>query len=349
MEKNFTPLLIGSFPHRDCDRIGRLIAEHLREYPMWPQLPNRSFHESMYVQYSEGLPFVNIDMEERKIFFSDPESDPEALMEFMESAESGDLDRFAITRDFSEGLHDFASHPERLDKSRLQAVKGHTTGPFSFALTVTDENKRAAWFNPNLRETIRTGLRAKAVWQANFLKTLHDKAVLFIDEPYLAGIGSGVLSINKEEVRENIYSFIDEVKAAHPDLVTGIHCCGNTDWSIILDSPADILSYDAYSYGSSLLVYRDKLREFLGRGGCIAWGAVPTSDAANSLGAEDVVSRLTPLFGELKRQGFRDDEIRDHSFISPACGTGSLSEETAERILRLTCEVSAALRDRTTL
>ena len=88
MKPNFSPLLIGSFPHQSASGIAELAAKSLTEFPMWVQLPNRSFHESMYVQYSQGLPFVNIDMDEKKIFFSDPESDPEQLMDFIERSES---------------------------------------------------------------------------------------------------------------------------------------------------------------------------------------------------------------------------------------------------------------------
>lgn len=345
MEKNFSPLLIGSFPHTDISKVSELIASALKEYPMWPQLPNRSFLESMYVQYSEGMPFTSIDENERKIFFSDPESDPEKLMEFMEAAESGDLERFRISREFSKGFHEFVGHPERLDRSSLQAVKGHTTGPFSFAFTVTDEKRNAAWFDPNLREIIRTGLKMKAIWQIEQLKKLSGSIVFFIDEPYLAGIGSGVMSINKDEAEENIYSFIEEIKEACGDIKTGIHCCGNTDWSIILESPADILSYDAYSYGKSLLLYKDQLKAFIRRGGCIAWGAVPTCKEIVSMNADDLLEKFIPLLKELEDMGISKEEIREHSFISPACGMGSLSEEAAEKILSLTSEISVRLRN----
>ena len=82
MNANFSPLLIGSFPHKDIDYIANLAIDNLKDYPMWVQLPNRTFYESMYVQYSEGLPFVNINIDDKKIFFSNPENEPEELLDF---------------------------------------------------------------------------------------------------------------------------------------------------------------------------------------------------------------------------------------------------------------------------
>ena len=167
--------------------------------------------------------------------------------------------------------------------------------------------------------------------------------IFFIDEPYLASIGSGVMSINRDEVAETIYSFIDEIKAEYPDVKIAIHCCGNTDWSIILDSPADILSYDSYNYGKSLLLYKDKLAKFLEKGGAIAWGAVPTSEEIESISIDELKSKIIELLDEAKNI-CKTRKVSDFSFISPACGTGSLSEKTAEKILSMTSILSDEMK-----
>lgn len=343
MNANFSPLLIGSFPHKDIDYIANLVLDDLKDYPMWVQLPNRTFYESMYVQYSEGLPFVNINIDDKKIFFSNPENEPEELLDFYSKVEENDIENFKITEKFSAGLYKFAELKEKIIANNPKAVKGHTTGPFSFALTVTDENKRASWFDVNLRDIIKTGLKMKALWQIGFLKKIKKEVIFFIDEPYLASIGSGVMSINRDEVAETIYSFIDEIKAEYPDVKIAIHCCGNTDWSIILDSPADILSYDSYNYGKSLLLYKDKLAKFLEKGGAIAWGAVPTSEEIESISIDELKSKITELLDEAKNI-CKTRKVSDFSFISPACGTGSLSEKTAEKILSMTSILSDEMK-----
>jgi len=44
--------------------------------------------------------------------------------------------------------------------------------------------------------------------------------------------------------------------------IKGLHCCGNTNWSVLLDTTIDILSFDAYNYASSLSTHSGKVKSF---------------------------------------------------------------------------------------
>ncbi|MBI4876560.1 MAG: hypothetical protein HY822_18135, partial [Acidobacteria bacterium] len=55
------PTLVGSFPHTDPGRLMDRILERFVDLPAWPQMPARDWVESMYVQYSEGLPGAVVD------------------------------------------------------------------------------------------------------------------------------------------------------------------------------------------------------------------------------------------------------------------------------------------------
>ncbi len=55
------PTVIGSMPHTDPAAACSLVTRFLKDIPAWPQLPNRSFLENMYVQYSQGFPGVVVE------------------------------------------------------------------------------------------------------------------------------------------------------------------------------------------------------------------------------------------------------------------------------------------------
>ena len=59
---------IGSWPHKDIEKITNLVFDNFKEIPSWPQLPKLGFFENMYVQYSQGLPSIVIDKDNEKIF-----------------------------------------------------------------------------------------------------------------------------------------------------------------------------------------------------------------------------------------------------------------------------------------
>jgi hypothetical protein len=125
-----------------------------------------------------------------------------------------------------------------------------------------------------------------------------------------------------------------------------VHCCGNTDWSLLLATSTQILSFDAYDYAVNLALYPTEIEAFLARGGILAWGITPNSPAVWNETVDSLVERLLAAMGLLVQKGFRLDDILGASLISPACGLGPVSEELADRIVVLTSGVSRAMRAR---
>lgn len=128
--------------------------------------------------------------------------------------------------------------------------------------------------------------------------------------------------------------------------LAGVHCCGNTDWALLLKTEIDILSFDAYEFFDKLMLYPEELNLFFKRGGILSWGIVPSLqpdmlaiETTDSLIAkfEKQVSRLTKITLDV-------DLVKKQSFITPSCAAGSLTEELAVRALQLTSEVSQTLR-----
>jgi hypothetical protein len=126
----------------------------------------------------------------------------------------------------------------------------------------------------------------------------------------------------------------------------GVHCCCSTDWSVLLSTSLDILSFDAYGYTETLAPYAEQLAEFLDRGGTLAWGIVPASDDALDETVEALVERFHQALGLLTAQALHQDDLLASALIMPSCGCGSLEVRTAERVLQLTSGVSRALQER---
>jgi hypothetical protein len=55
-------------PHTDVERA--LQAALSLDVPFWPQLPNFSYYEDMYVQAAEHFPGILLDVEKRTLRFS---------------------------------------------------------------------------------------------------------------------------------------------------------------------------------------------------------------------------------------------------------------------------------------
>jgi len=188
-------------------------------------------------------------------------------------------------------------------------------------------------------------LAQKARWQIKKLFSFGSPIIIFFDEPALAGFGSSaMISVSRGEVAT---CFEEVVGAVHDEGgLAGIHVCANADWSLILESDADIISFDAYSFFDKLILYSDHVKQFMGSGGILAWGIVPTlnSDDIEKETVESLVRRWEAQSTAIEALGFEKAAILAQTFITPACGTGSLPLDLANKVLVLTRQVSDTLR-----
>ncbi len=342
---------IGSFPHSDSGKALDIMFKALPDAPLWPQLPKLGLNEQMEIQYSEGMPRAVIEQDKGRMYFDttgDYSEDfalfYETYMAAMDPAEgNGDCSAMAIGPDFSRGLFAFE---ERLKAGgrKYPFVKVQTTGPCSFALTITDENKRAIYYNEEFRDVVVKALAMKCRWQIQKFKPYADKIICFIDEPILSAFGSSTyISVRREEV----VALIGELaEAIHADgAIAGVHCCGNTDWSLLIDAGVDLINLDAFSYGDTIALYPDAVGGFISKGGLIAWGVVPTSAAIREQTAAALAERFAGLFENLSaKTGLDKRLILDQSLITPSCGTGSMPEGDAEMVFDVLGKLSVHVR-----
>ncbi len=87
---------IGSVPSTDIKGTCLHILNHLPEIPFWPQFVKRSHLEAMNIQFSEGLPLLEIRDESRSLTLS-PDEMEQKLVTFYDHFLAEDIDYFAIS------------------------------------------------------------------------------------------------------------------------------------------------------------------------------------------------------------------------------------------------------------
>jgi methionine synthase II (cobalamin-independent) len=229
-------------------------------------------------------------------------------------------------------------------REQLTALKGQITGPITFCTGLVDQDGRAVFYNDQLRDAAVKLLAMKARWQTRMMAQVKERPLIFFDEPGLAGFGSSAfITITPADIAG---CFSEVFAGVHQEGgLAGVHVCANTEWSVIFDTAVDIVNFDAYSYFDKLRLYPQQLTAFFARGGILASGIVPT--AAEQIRDESAASLADKWFEQtrqLGRLGIDERTVFAQTLITPSCGTGAISEELAETVLRLTGEVSALIR-----
>jgi methionine synthase II (cobalamin-independent) len=322
-------------PHTDPEQACRLVKRFLNDIPAWPQLPERSFLEDMNVQFSEGFPGVKI--EGNRVFIKHTQQFDKDLERLYTAYLANDSAGYPTSDKYASGLHKILSAG-----ISPMAIKGQITGPVTWGLSVTDENKKAIIYDDVLGDAVPKFLRLKASWQEKALNKISKNTIIFFDEPYMVSFGSATLTIS----REKVISLLEEVFQGVSGL-KGVHCCGNTDWSVLLATSLDILSYDTYNYAESLSLYPAEVKRFIDRKGVIAWGIVPNNEEVLvKESAASLQDRLEGAMAPFTRKGIPFKQLIEQGLLTPSCTLASLSVEGAEQALILLTELSEHIRKR---
>ena len=343
------PALIGSLPLADHVEACELVLEHTPQIPLWVQLPAHK-EEAMVPQFMPGLP--GICSTEDRVFLNTGHDDfDKDILTFYEdymAVVEGHTDlsesRFVLSEDTARGFFVFIERLKRLSTPPV-AVKGQVTGPFTFCTGISDQNKKAIVYDEQIKDAAVKLLALKSRWQVQQLSRFGCPVIIFFDEPGLSGFGSSeFISISRDGIVQSLEEVIAAVHAEGG--LAGVHVCANTDWSLVLDSAADIVSFDAYSYFDRFILYSDQIKAFLDAGKIIAWGMVPTlqADELENATAESLFKQWQQKAIQVEKLGIDSDQLISQSLITPSCGAGSLSAELAIKALKLTREVSEEIR-----
>jgi hypothetical protein len=330
---SFGTTLTGSVPYTNTNEICEKIVNTI-DVPIWPQMVRLGFRENMYTQYGAVLPAIVIDDAAEKITFDTTEDITPALETFYIPYLEDNLDFFCLPPQHADGFYTML---KTLQEIPGEWVKGQVTGPISMGLTVTDQELRASLYNEMLADVLVKNAAMNARWQIRELKKARSNIIIFVDEPYLASFGSAYINLSREQV----ITMLDEVfEAIHIEGgLAGVHCCANTDWSVLLGTQVDILNLDAYGYLENLALYPEELRQFLDRGGVIAWGIVPSNKDVESETPQRLAAHLLEGIALICKKAasrgvtIAPEEFASCSLITPACGLGPTTPEIADKIL----------------
>ena len=327
---------IGSLPHQDAQSALDLIFKYLPNSPFWPQLPKRDMREGMVIQFSENIPCLEVI--DSGLFFS-PVCRDKKLEEFYERVIADDLDYFKVSQAFAPGIYKLHQRLKETDLSKIDFIKLQVTGPFTFQASINDQNGVMLMHDPVFSQVIFKALNMKLRWQIEYFREFGKKIIAFIDEPYLGSFGSAYTSLNKEDIVKKLNEFTENLK--REDVLLGVHCCGNTDWSIFTDIDGiDIINFDAFSFQDKFVLYADNLRVFVKRGGIICWGIVPTQGASGEENVELLIRKIREGLTALINKGVDKQLLIDNLMLSPACGLGTFAPEKAEKVFKLLSETS---------
>jgi len=318
---------IGSFPFTDVDEAIDLIFSTSGEIPFWPQLPKRSPFENMYSTFLEGVPSIVVD-DEKETAFVDTE-DTQGIEQFYENVYNENLEPFKISEKVAPGFYRFLERLCEIEDG-IKFIKGQLTGPFSMGLGLKDEKGKPIIYNYGYFDIIKKALHIKAKWMIATIKASYPEkdVIIFFDEPYLVSFGSAYVSISKDETISLINEVLGNIKAKR-----GIHCCGNTDWSVLLNTDVDIINYDAFNFLETIFYYREDLIKFLDKGGWISPGVVPSSEEVLKTTGKDIQIIFERFNNSVDDLGLANRP--KNWLITTSCGLGSLSIEQARKAMEL--------------
>ncbi|MFC1910315.1 hypothetical protein ACFLXC_03345 [Chloroflexota bacterium] len=297
---------MGIMPHTNVETALKLAMS--LDIPYWPQLPNVSYYEDMYAQTSEHFPGISINTEEAKIRFNTRAFAGEIDSYSRKMAMS---DTFSLSQEYSRVYHRFLDK----DLSAYPAIRGQVTGPVSFGFRVTDENSRPLIYNKEARALLFDFIQRKVTTQYHELKKKNENAFVWVDEPGLGWVFSGLSGYNDLQAKEDYRLFWEGL-----DGPGGLHLCANINLSYLLEMGADILSFDAYQIELLPKGYASAVADYLIKGGIISWGIVPTDSDNLSQHTPETLEKL--ILGYWKsvsdNAGIPVHKIAEQSLLAPA-------------------------------
>jgi len=311
---------MGIMPHKDVEKALDLALG--LDIPFWPQLPHVSLYEDMYVQTSQNFPGIEINFDKGRLAFHTAKFQ-ESLEDYFTKMEQRET--YALTPQYSAVFQKFLS--KNLEPYR--AIRGQITGPVSFGFKVLDENLKPIIYNDEVKSILFDFIQKKVNLQYQELKAKNQNAFVWVDEPGLGYVFSGLSGYNDQQAKEDYYQFIQGVEGPK-----GMHLCAEVNLPYLLELGVEILSFDAFQIGFMPKEYTQSVAEFIKKGGVISWGIVPTELKALEAQTPEKLASLLSGYWQVVSENtdLSLAQIAEQALIAPArCCLVELTIEAQER------------------
>jgi hypothetical protein len=337
---------MGIMPHRDVDQALKLALS--LDIPFWPQLPNVSLYEDMYVQTSEHFPGIAINFEKGRLVFKTARFE-EDLNDYFTKMEHPET--YALTQEYSRVFKRFLSK----NLKGYKAIRGQITGPVSFGFKVLDENLKPIIYNEEVKTILFDFIQKKVNLQYQELKKKNPNAFVWVDEPGLGYVFSGLSGYNDQQAKKDYYDFVQGLEGPK-----GLHLCAEVNLPYLLELGIEILSFDAFQIGFMPKEYAWSVAEFIKKGGVISWGIVPTESSVLSIQTPEKLASILSNYWKVisENTGLPSRQIAEQSLIAPArcclvdvtmeasekCGISNVEEQIVEKAFSFLPEISSILK-----
>ena len=310
---------IGSLPHRSAAEAVEFAFEAY-DLPAIPSLPGRSPAESVIAQAVVGAAGVTLGQ------YGTVAVDVERLDPTASVDTNLDRDNFVGFRTFLDAA---------VERGYEGPVKWQFVGPISVGVAL-----RRAGASPEVAfavsvQAVSGHLRALSAAVSEALPRSPQLVVL--DEPFADDLMLRDFPIAPDQA---IDLLSEAMAVLEPRTTVGVHCCGEADVAMLLESGPSVLSLPS---SRSLVPLAGYLDRFLRNGGWIAWGAIATEGPIGVTSSRSW-QQLSKLWCELVQRGCDPELLRSQSLVTPECGLGALGVGVAEQLCSSLRDVSRKLR-----
>jgi hypothetical protein len=297
---------MGIMPHTDVDK-ALALALNL-DIPFWPQLPKLSFYEDMYVQAAHSFPGIGIDPLGERIFF-DTTRFEEDLISYSQRMDQPEM--FALREEYSLTLRRFLEQ----ELWQYVAIRGQLTGPVSLGFRIVDEHSKPIIYNEAVKSLLFDFIQRRVNLQYQQLREKNQNAFVWLDEPGLGWVFSGLTGYNDAQAKADYQDFLQGIQGTK-----ALHLCANVNLPYLLELGIEILSFDAYQLETMPAGYARPAGEFLKQGRIISWGIVPTdAPSLEKETPETLAERLSGFWDKISQYaGIEARQIAEQALIAPA-------------------------------